>query len=199
MNNSRHIAFDVDDTLVHLMPLMLEHHNRDNNTNYTMDQVNTYCMSNIWKVDYRYLIDNYKLDLINKLIDPRIPDFLQGLKSNNKITLLTARWNLNHTVEMLDKNFIKKWIHYDNLILAENKVEIINKEKIDLLVDDKLETIIKVQNNTLADSFLINQYWNKDEELKRLLSEKIITNEHLQNYEEKRFYWISDIIDNNII
>lgn len=99
-------------------------------------------------------IKKFASDVINKLKD-----------NGNKIYLITARWAMeNNNVEKITKRWLENnKVVYDKMFLGANdKVNLIKDNKIDIFIDDSYQNCKDVSENTDAKVYMMNTRVNEN-------------------------------------
>ena len=85
-------------------------------------------------------------------------------EQENKIYIITARYSTNENEEM--RTLVKDWlaknnIHYDKLLFspAEKKIDVCKENNVDVMIEDKPETINEISKNIPVICF--NAVYNK--------------------------------------
>lgn len=110
-------------------------------------------------------IKKFASDVINKLKD-----------NGNKIYLITARWAMeNNNVEEITKRWLENnKVVYDKMFLGANdKVNLIKDNKIDIFIDDSYQNCKDVSEKTDAKVYMMNSRVNENfkiENVKRVYS-----------------------------
>lgn len=133
-------------------------------------------MHNWNQEEFDNFFEKYHGEIIEKLnIKPFANEVIQKLSENNKIILITARWELeNISVTELTKKWLKeKGVHYDKIITdAQDKALIAKENNIDLFIDDSFENCRKVSDVGIK-SFVMETRTNtsyKDDRITRVYS-----------------------------
>ena len=110
-------------------------------------------------------IKKFASEVINKL-----------RKQGHKIYLITARWDMKKdNVEEITKQWLKENnVEYDGLFLnASDKLELVQKNNIDIFIDDSFKNCKNIVDNTRAKVYMMNSRVNgslDDEKIKRVFS-----------------------------
>ncbi len=124
--------------------------------------------TDFWEKYYKNLIKEVKIKTLAK-------EVLDKLHENNKIILITARWEMKDGKigEMTKEWLTQNKIEYDKLILnATDKVKIAKENEIDLFIDDSFKNCKEISNVGIK-AFLMDSRLNKvyeDEKIKRVYS-----------------------------
>ena len=183
------IGIDIDDTISETFETLLpyaqrytiEELGRKEKIDFNKDYLNHYYVEkmfnwkeeeamNFWKKYYEEIIEKvnskaFASEVIGKLKE----------KGNN-IYLITARWsNKDNKVEKITKKWLKeKNIVYDKMFLsAEDKVKLVEENKIDIFIDDSYQNCKDVSEKTNAKVYIMSSRVNekfKIEGVKRVYS-----------------------------
>lgn len=128
------------------------------------------------KGEFDKFFEKYYAEFLEKVnIKPFAKDVIQKLSENNKIILITARWELKNTnVTEITKEWLKRnEVPYDKIITdAQDKASIAKENSIDLFIDDSFENCKKVSDNGIK-SFVMETRTNtkyNDERITRVYS-----------------------------
>jgi len=168
------IAIDVDGTLAKTMEALLESFNKENNTNYTINDIND------WNKGVLKVFGGYKkfLKMFNEFwekrreeISPYITkELLEELSKYYEIVIVSNRGNKRH------EKFIQEWLKENfglefKVVLVKDILDKINNGDYNLIIDDApilAKEIVKNNNNQYKKLILVERPWNKkvSEEIK---------------------------------
>lgn len=183
------IGIDIDDTISETFETLLPYAQRytieelgkEAKVNLNQDFLNHFYIERMfnWNKEeaMNFWIKYYEEILRQVNIKKFASDVIKKLKNNgNKIFLITARWSMRGsnieetTIKWLEKNNIE----YDALFLdAENKVNLIKDNKIDIFIDDSYQNCKDISEKTDAKVYMMNSRVNENfkiENVKRVYS-----------------------------
>ena len=107
----------------------------------TEEQYNQFWKDNLFDYSKNISIRPFAANVINKL------------KDNNEIYIITARYLTTYENENKEKmqNIVKEWLKlnnvlYDEVIFSEDKVNVCENLKIDIMIEDKPENILLISS-----------------------------------------------------
>lgn len=110
-----------------------------------------------WKKYYEKCLSEAKIKLFAK-------ETIDKLAKNNKIILITARWeNEEKSIQKLTKQWLKdNEVYYDNIILdAQDKLKIAKEYNINLFIDDSFANCSKIAEAGI-DTFMMDTKANSE-------------------------------------
>ena len=168
------IGIDIDDTIAATTDIIdfyaKEYTENVLNRKFEINRVNTYDPmwaklvygwtkeedKRFWNLYYENVMENVKpkenaVKIINEL------------SKQNKIIIVTARWEKNTNAREITKKWLQKNnIHYHKLYLNyQDKKELINEIKIDILIDDSVKNC-KDMENLGVKTFIMTSRINKE-------------------------------------
>ncbi len=121
-----------------------------------------------WQKYYKNLVSEVNIKTLAK-------ETLEKLHENNRIIIITARWELeDNVIETMTKKWLdEKQVPYDEIVLnATEKVKIAKEYKLDLFIDDSFTNCKEVSKEGIK-TFLMDSKMNKsysDKNVKRVFS-----------------------------
>ena len=172
------IGIDIDDTISETFETLIpyaqkytiEELGRDANVDLNQKFLNHNYLEKIFNWNKEESINfwiKYYEEILKQLnIKKFASNVIKKFKENdNKIYLITARWaREDNNVEIITKKWLKeKNIVYDKLFLsAEDKVTLVENNKIDVFIDDSYQNCKDVSERTNAKVYIMNSRVNEN-------------------------------------
>ena len=175
------IGIDIDDTISETFETLLpyaqkytiEELGREANVDLNQPFLNHFYIEKMfnWNKEeaMNFWIRYYEEILRQVNIKKFASDVIKKLKDNgNKIFLITARWAMeNNNVEEITKRWLENnKVVYDKMFLGANeKVNLVKDNKIDIFIDDSYQNCKDVSENTDAKVYMMNTRVNENFEI----------------------------------
>jgi uncharacterized HAD superfamily protein len=171
------IGVDFDDILGECGQAMVEWHNRVYGTKLKITDVTSFDLEHVWKTTREERVRRCEEFLHSKECDKMgvVSGAIKGinkLAKEHKLIVITARLKKisNITQSWLDKYFLNKFEKvcynedWDNMGPMLNKIQLCKDNKIDILIDDNIETAKSVSSVGIS-VILLDYPWNQSKEL----------------------------------
>ncbi len=146
------IAIDIDDVLANFTPALIEFHNTQYGTNYTLNHFNSYHLEEVWGGTREEAIDKVFIfyetpEFKNVDVIENAKNVLYELKQSHDLVTMTARPEAirDKTEEWIGRHFpgLFSHIHIANRFSKTGpkttKAELCEKHGVDMLIDDSLD------------------------------------------------------------
>ncbi|MBT3583166.1 hypothetical protein HN924_03215 [Candidatus Woesearchaeota archaeon] len=171
------IGVDFDDILGECAQAMIDWHNQVYGTSNKIKDIITFDLEHVWKTTYEerikrceeFLHSKYcgEMNVVNGALDG-----IDKLSKKHKLIIITARLNAvsEVTQKWIDKYFpnIFEKICYNedwkNIGPQGSKLQMCKDNKVDMLIDDNLDTAKKVSAGNIP-VLLLDYPWNQSDEL----------------------------------
>jgi len=187
------LGIDIDEVLCSTNDYFLEEFNKKHNTNFKKEDLTSYKFSNFKEFKSEYIFNELMKHIENNLIKYNIlensKEVLEKLKTKYELYIITSRWIKfkTKTIAWLNKhfkeNFFKEILIYNDEFENKCKIDIAKKNKINILIEDAPEFIIKADKENLK-IILMDRPWNRkikeNKNIKRVYNWKEIEKELLK-------------------
>lgn len=165
------IMVDLDDCLLKTSHTIINLLNRINNLSLDWSKIGDYSISKTFNLDDNLVEQHVKMALESNILEPQdnAVKMFNWVSSLHSTFIVSRRehYLYNHTVEVLENlgfQGYKLILFHDNddstVPKYKDKYEIVNQYGMELVVEDRPDTIENIAKHTLAETLIYDRPWN---------------------------------------
>ncbi|MFS0786310.1 hypothetical protein ABC345_08030 [Shouchella sp. 1P09AA] len=160
----RRLGFDIDGTITD-PATFIPYINQDFNTNFTLDDISDYDLSNLLKMEeadfWKWMLKNEPTIYSNAPLIKKVDHILNKWNVNHDLIFITARKKQYETITLdwLKKNDIP--YQHVELIGHHNKIEAVKEQDIEIFFEDKHDNAVMIAEECRIPVILFDTPYNR--------------------------------------
>ena len=158
------IAFDIDGTVIDLYKSISDRLKKTHNIILSPEAFSRKTIEEVTNLSYEEVlncVNECTKDIYNQISYPGAIQFIRNysrISNGGEVLFVTNRWDVHNTYKLLDSYFGD--IYYNLTCIVGSKVSELQKRKVDIFVEDRIENAEEISNAGIF-TILLDRPWNQ--------------------------------------